>query len=132
MDNEKLALLTINDLCQLLADNLDCEHLDIKDFKNCDFAFADECYVRNDVDLETIKYSSSGWYGIKAVDPGFDSDDIMIVAGYYGGQIVPDVIFNQIDNRVEAQRKIWDVIKEALDCGGEYFTADTMLIVEFS
>ena len=79
MDNEKLALLSVYELCELLAVNLDCEHLDIKDFKNCDFAIADECYVRNDVDLETIKYNSSGWYGIKAVDPGFDSDDIMII-----------------------------------------------------
>lgn len=132
MDNEKLALLTINDLCQLLADNLNYEYLNIKDFKNCDFAFADESYKEDYVDLETVKYNSTGWYGIKAVDPGFDSEDLMIVAGYYGGQIAPKVIYNQLDNMVTIRTKIWKLIKDVLECGGEYFTADTMLIVEFS
>ena len=63
-------------------------------FVNCDFAIADgHVDVGDDLDfehddLETIFENSSGWYGIKKLDTGFDNshdDDVDLFADYYGG-----------------------------------------------
>lgn len=61
-----------------------------KHFTNCDFALIDnqEIDLNKDIDLEEIHYNSTGWYGIKNLDTGFNSDiygSLNLFADYYGG-----------------------------------------------
>lgn len=51
-----------------------------------DFAVADEFVDLEKCTLEEIKASSSGWYGIKQIDAGFDYQGIDLIADYYGGR----------------------------------------------
>lgn len=58
-------------------------------FVECDFALANDFALDLEKDdLETIYIDSTGWYGIKKIDPGFDSrhdDNVDLFADYYGG-----------------------------------------------
>lgn len=58
-------------------------------FKDCDFATVDmDLLNKYEDDLETIYLISTGWYGIKKIDPGFENsylDNIDLFADYYGG-----------------------------------------------
>lgn len=50
--------------------------------KPYDFAIAE---MEDGQTLEEIKLSSSGWYGIKQIETGFDFQGIDLFADYYGG-----------------------------------------------
>ncbi len=47
------------------------------------FAIAD--IFDNSLTLEEIHIESKGWYGIKAINSGHDSNDIALIGDYYGG-----------------------------------------------
>lgn len=50
-------------------------------FPDCDFAIIDE-----DTDLTDLKkIDACGWYGIKAINPGFESSALVLMSDYYGG-----------------------------------------------
>ena len=51
----------------------------MEDFTPYDFAVMDTAAFEETPDC------SEGWYGIKRVDTGFDSNELQIVADYYGG-----------------------------------------------
>ena len=51
--------------------------------KPYDFAIAE---MEDGQTLEEIKDSSSGWYGIKQIETGFDFCGIELFADYYGGR----------------------------------------------
>lgn len=56
------------------------------DFTNIDFAIVDLTTKElKELDLEKIRYSASGWYGIKRIETGFSNDDLELFADYYGG-----------------------------------------------
>lgn len=80
----KYMLGTIKDIAEELYD------ANSKYFTDCDFALIDnqEIDLNKDIDLEEIHYNSTGWYGIKNLDTGFNSDiygDLNLFADYYGG-----------------------------------------------
>ena len=62
-------------------------------FIECDFAVIEkEDFDLENDDLKTIYINSTGWYGIKKIDPGFDSrpynhvdNHVDLFADYYGG-----------------------------------------------
>lgn len=58
-------------------------------FIECDFAVVEkEDFDLENDDLETIHINSTGWYGIKKLDTGFDNDEcysVDLFADYYGG-----------------------------------------------
>jgi len=94
----------------------------------CDFAIAE--IPEPESDIETIKLSSSGWYGIKAVDLGFDSEDLCFAADYYGGGCLEttQVYCGELDETTEK-----DLLNLLLKTMSYQETVDenTLLIVEF-
>ena len=57
-------------------------------FIECDFAIVEGDWDLDKEDLETIYNNTTGWYGIKKINPGFDSshdDNVDLFADYYGG-----------------------------------------------
>lgn len=58
----------------------------LENFTPYDFAVMDTAaFEETPEDLRSIADCSEGWYGIKKIDIGFDSDELQIVADYYGG-----------------------------------------------
>lgn len=61
----------------------------MEDFTPYDFAVMDTAaFEETPEDLRRIADCSEGWYGIKRVDTGFDSNELQIVADYYGGAVL--------------------------------------------
>lgn len=78
------AMGTARELAEYMADFLSSEsHIDEEsNFYDCDFAVAN---TKAEGELDEIAASSSGWYGIKKIDTGFDSGNLDLFADYYGG-----------------------------------------------
>lgn len=58
----------------------------MEDFTPYDFAVMDTAaFEETPEDLRRVADCSERWYGIKKVDTGFDSNELQIVADYYGG-----------------------------------------------
>lgn len=70
---------TIRELAEYLSRSVDIGNMK---FSDCDFAIAefDDCD-----ELEIVKWNSSGWFGVKQMDTGFDNEDMILFADYYGG-----------------------------------------------
>lgn len=86
---DKYMLLKIGEFATLLANKINKSDRLVKDIRfTYDFALSsfDE-FVDHDQDLDELKASTSGWYGIKTCDCGFDSSDMVVVADYYGGGV---------------------------------------------
>ena len=87
-------------------------------FVECDFAIADgHVDVGDDLDfehddLETIYINSTGWYGIKKLDTGFDNslDNVDLFADYYGGGCGTYKLIGDWDNK----DKIISTIREMI------------------
>lgn len=80
----KYMLGTIKEIAEELYD------ANSKHFTNCDFALIDDQGIdlNKDINLEEIHDNSTGWYGIKNLDTGFNSDiygSLNLFADYYGG-----------------------------------------------
>ncbi len=95
-------------------------------FADCDFSVIDE-----DTDLSDLnhvkKVDAAGWYGIKAVNAGFESTALVLMSDYYGGNCVSVAqLFDDGDNW---KREIEKAIIETLSVQ-ETVNPDTMLLIE--
>lgn len=84
---DKLILGTIDEVAKELYKEDEKNFADR--FFDCDFAVANDfdLDLEHD-DLEIICIDSTEWYGIKKINPGFDSgydDNVDLFADYYGG-----------------------------------------------
>lgn len=103
-------------------------------FIECDFAVANDFDLDLEKDdLETICIDSTGWYGIKKIDTGFDDrheNDVDLFADYYGGGCGTYKLIGDWDDK----DLITDIIKEmiiiVLSHQESYITEDTILICE--
>lgn len=95
-------------------------------FHDCDFAVANDMYLTN-YTLEEILINSDGWYGIKRIDAGFDSENMELITDYYGGgcATLTSVMYDEEKNNV-----INIVEKSILEVLSDYEMADkdTLLI----
>ena len=94
-----------------------------------DFAVADDLCDSNELSLEEIKGSSSGWYGIKQIEAGFDYQGIDLIADYYGGRCM---ICGELEldySRAECVTIIAEMIMNVLNIQ-ETCHEDTLLIAE--
>ncbi len=78
-----LMLCTVEELANFLTSKVNAQNVLANRFPNCDFAIVEDGDASDD--LEYIKSGASGWYGIKAIDTGFDSLGLILCADYYGG-----------------------------------------------
>lgn len=86
---DKYMLLAIGEFATSLANKISKSDRLVKDIGfTYDFALSsfDE-FVDHDQDLDELKASTTGWYGIKTCDCGFDSSDMVVVSDYYGGGV---------------------------------------------
>lgn len=73
---DRLALYSVDELSKQLEDEArKCMRYGSR-FPDCDFALISPDEV--DMGIEHLSETASGWYGIKAFDPGFDSADLML------------------------------------------------------
>ena len=109
---------------------------DEKHFKNrfidCDFVLVDkENFDIEQDDLEFIYTNSTGWYGIKKIDPGFDSrhyDDVDLFAYYYGGGCGTYRLIGNWDDNDKIVNTIKEMIVEVLSYQEGTITGDDIII----
>jgi len=127
---ERFAIMSVEKLAEFLVDHIDLENVKAKVFPDCDFANIDIDEEAEKRPLEDVRRDASGWYGIKAVDAGFDSEDLIIISDYYGGGCAHMASIYSGEDRADAVRAIKDTILYTLSIQEEV-RADTALIVEF-
>lgn len=122
---------TVAGLAKYLRDNItfdeDSEFIAIPE---CDFCIIDDDNAK--YTLEDIRINASGWYGLKVVNGGFNSDCLVVMADYYGGGCANLLqIWN--DGFGASEYTIRDLTKLILDTLEVQESArnDTLLIVEF-
>ena len=103
-------------------------------FIECDFAVAEkEDFDLENDDLDFIFENTTGYYGIKKIDPGFDNgnyDNVDLFADYYGGgcgtyELIGDWEFQ--DNIVKT---IMEMIINVLSYQEGNITKDYVIICE--
>lgn len=124
-----LAVCTIRELADELEKSIDSDLVIDSQFTECDFAIISEDIQSND--LEYIKSGASGWYGIKRLETGFDSTDLLLICDYYGGGC-PNLIqiWEGMDGAVEHSKSILDGLLGCLNVQ-ETAKPETVLIVDF-
>lgn len=126
-EDEKYILGTAEEIAKEIVKNY-CDSYNIEDFLECDFAIVD-LIDPEDFTLEEIRYNSSGWYGIKRINTGFDSNDLDLFADYYGGSCgVYDVLYDGltlIDCVAIVKNMIMSTLQVCESCKD-----DTVLIAE--
>lgn len=95
-------------------------------FQDCDFTIIDR-----DTDLTDLsrvrKVDACGWYGIKALNPGFESGALVLMSDYYGGGCA--ALAQLFDDGDEWMLKIEKAIVETLSVQ-ETVTSGTLLLIE--
>lgn len=130
--DNKYMLGTALEIAKELASNIvvngETTYLSIKDFQDCDFAITDP--VCEDESLESICYNSNGFHGIKQQHTGFDSNDLELIADYYGGGAgVYHSIFSGMTEQ-ECVEVICNLIKGTFLKNGSY-SDDELIIAEY-
>ena len=81
-ENESM-VCTVNELSDYLGERARKCIREGSRFPDCDFAVIDSENANKSFD--ELRDDNYGWYGIKAVDTGFDSADLILFSDYYGG-----------------------------------------------
>lgn len=126
----KLMLCTISELSEFLASKIDGHNVLGNVFPDCDFSILDsDCDMENE-SLECIASGANAWYGVKAIDAGFDSNGLMLISDCYcGGCASMVTFFNDCNQYYSISYSILNLILDTLHCF-ETATKDTLLIVE--
>lgn len=129
---KKYQLLTISQLAEFIASELNYTQIWKSNFPDCDFCVADVVEMKqySFKELEEMSRDASGWCGIKKVANLFDSTTLYAFADHYGGGC--DSIARLYDGIgvLEAEIVLQDVIRSTLEAT-EAVTDDTFLLVEF-
>lgn len=115
-------------LISACTDNFDTYWEEENKFKGCDFMVAYD-YNSNET-LEDIVQNNSGWYGIKSIDAGFDSNDTVLISDYYGGGCVSTGVFIDGEELVSCEDTVVDMITQTLSVSEVYYKEETVLIVD--
>ena len=103
-------------------------------FIECDFAVANDFDLDLEKDdLETICIDSTGWYGIKKIDPGFDSrsyDHVDLFSDYYGGGCGTYELIGNWEFKDNIIRTIMEMIINVLSYQEGNITKDDVIICE--
>lgn len=75
-------ICSLSELASFIAGKVDLEKPKESVIPIISFAVCDEPGTE---DFDEIELNVTGWYGIHRVETGFDSDDLHLIADYYGG-----------------------------------------------
>lgn len=129
-----LHLMTIPQLAEYIASQLNYSKIWKSKFPNCDFAIVDVEEFRQFTaeDLIEIHSNASCWCGIRAVnDFGLDSSTLLAVADVYGGGCEQVCHLYDGIGVIEAEVLLQEAIKDTLTAYGELIVNETLLIAEF-
>lgn len=142
--DNRWAVGTVTDLAHFLSEKISADvfayddqrtyrtYMGYATFPNCDFIIADED-TADKVDIDAA-VADGGWYGIKSVDDGFDSDYLMLVSDYYGGGAASMCTLGccEIDDGAvdDVAGVIAHMIAETLSFSNAGVAENTMLVVE--
>lgn len=125
----RLSCYTVRELAEVLSRSINPKDVLHSKFTDCDFAIIDELEMGKP--LDDIRRDATGWYGIKRIDTGFDSEDLLLIADYYGGGCAHlSQIWSGLDGYLDVQKEIEGVLLNTLTVQ-ESATLDTGLIVDF-
>lgn len=96
---------------------------------DCDFAIVDD--LGNEMTLEEVAASASGWCGLKKLDAGFDSMDMCLVSDYYGGGCMNIATFCGDESMAEVTQAIYQMVYDTLTTV-ESVHKSTLLIIEIN
>ena len=130
----ELKVLTVRQLAEHLAGQINLEDVIKTQFPDCDFGIVDtDGETKFDQEeLEFLHSEVCGWYGIKNVDTGFDSYVLVLIADYYGGscaelaQLYDGISFD------DAVKEITRIIVNSLNVQETGVTEDTLLLADFT
>ena len=97
-------------------------------FPDCDFAFANGL---TESTLSEVESKAEDWFGIKAVDAGFDSNCLCLVVDYYGGGCAQMIQIEEEDSRDAIETAILNGIIRAYDYAGYVVGKNLYLVAEF-
>lgn len=127
----ELKVLTVRQLAEHLASRINLEDVLKTELPACDYGIIDTDgeTVFDQEELEFLHSGVCGWYGIKKIDAGFNSTNLVLVADYYGGgcAYLAD-IFSGI-GILEAAYDIGQAILNSLRVQEAAYN-DTLLLVE--
>lgn len=106
----KKMVLTIRQLAEYIADQLDLQFILRKPFPDCDFGLVDTDGITefDEEELDFLKSGVCGWYGAKKVNTGFDSEYCCIVTDYYGGGCG---VFTQLYDSIDTIDAVGDMAR---------------------
>ena len=128
----ELKVLTVRQLAEHIASQIDLEDVMKTEFPACDFGLIDTDgeTVFDQEELEFLHSGVCGWYGIKNVDTGFDSYVLVLIADYYGGSCAElTQIYDGISLK-DAENEICRIILNSLK-HQEEADETTLMVVEF-
>lgn len=100
-------------------------------FKDFDFAIAEEIIEGINEPLNEIKNNSSGWCGIKHITTGFDNDySIDLFGDYYSGGSGAYRNISEDFGRQSITETILEMIIEITENSGEIINKNTLIIAE--
>lgn len=127
-ENESM-VCTVNELSNYLGERARKCIREGSRFPDCDFAVIDSENANKSFD--ELRDDNYGWYGIKAVDTGFDSADLILFSDYYGGGCASFCsIWEELWYYQDASEAIEKTILDTLRCS-DVVMGDSMLIVDF-
>lgn len=124
-----LMTCTVRELAIHLASSINLADVLGNAFTDCDFCIIDGENVN--CTFNYVKSRAEQWYGIKAVDTGFDSTELVLIADYYGGSC-PSMA--EIWSGMYTYEGVADLIEKTLLNTlnvQEAANPDTMLLTEF-
>lgn len=127
----KYILGTVTEIAEVIIQEsfeFDFEELTEGRLKAYDFAVAD---VSENQSLQEIALSSSGWYGIKQIDTGFDSYGYDLITDYYGGGSLQHGYIEAEDSRITCIKIVESMILNTFNVR-EFLDKDTLLIAELA
>lgn len=129
---DDLKVMTVRQLAEHIASQINLDDVLKTDFPTCDYGTIDTdgetAFDREELDF--LHTGVCGWFGIKRVDTGFNSIDLVLIADYYGGSCAHLAQLCDGVDLESAKKEILQIILGSMNVL-EVVSEDTTLLVEF-
>lgn len=82
MNYNNMEIITVAEMATKIHEKLNGEYHSGIRFNGVDFVL---CDPDDEETLEEIYHTAGGWWGVKKIEMGFDSSDLILGVDYYGG-----------------------------------------------
>lgn len=81
----RFKIMTVSQLAEYISSKIDPDNVTANPFIECNFAPVDPGIDDVDEKAANDMLGMPCWYGIKSIDAGFSSSDLILISDYYGG-----------------------------------------------